>query len=1191
MKLRVSDIKQTKFYGFLPKEFAYLNDGQYLSFYYNYDDEKSKIIDIKDIKVAKEITSLMYKGRPSTNIGIPYAIGGIASPFDTQHTFFYLFLKYYCEKDEQALKDLLEFFLKAKATDLESVEEKMKDTAFENSFEIVTRDNFCTAIDRYLSCNPQITTSVLTIVDTIDSYYRRINGKSIFYNCLEKIVTAVPLQRGGLMPERTGIFEYFYIGEKSELARDDKQLQLAKDMKREQFEISDIYAKTGWFFNAKDSKWRKLIDDSEAVLMGGVDLKAFKNNVIIPDKSNFVGQQDNMLWLMGGVNGVDSDDDGIAKKFNEGWDVVLGDILQHPTLYKNYPTLYNTPIFFGTNSKSIREVGAYTFYYSHAGFLVIMGNPADWDIKTVLLHEIQHRIQAIEGTSQGGSPDFADQIMSIGGENIKRYIWLRDKIVELFTAGATVAGKYSYPNYDKLVALDQQSFLDQLLIKKRTEKDYYKDISGACNNLIYAYLNHYRPDLRTSISDFFGSDVTSILKEINEILNKAENAKKIWFGRGYSPAEIKSIFFSMYESLGGEIESRDVQHTSVIDPELKGYLLPLTSEYVEEKKITSIFKGMFSGVPNDIKGGCENVGDGKYIIHLFGGGSPEPILHELGHILYDMVSAEALPLIKKNANELAELTDGNVSDVFTELLMCYLLKQDINPRFNRSISEGRKLMEYTFMDSIFDTIFNYKEGESDETDKKLLFMLSYMKKLNDSLDRTQPIADLPVLEIPDWFLTMDESIARMKKIDGNVQPQSWYERIAKEVILSHVYSTYNNYAEAISSGALTLDRVKEIIESTGTEITQDILNLIGTNSEVLKPVFAEIATNGKTTNLTTEQYRLVRTPAFKQWFGDWENNPGGSSKVIDENGEPLVVYKNQETLIEFYAIGAENKKGQNWTSKNTSIKKVYESVAGDRVYSIDDKKEATVIENKDSQLHLIFDDGTKGIRNFFLINSLTLKQKPDAEAFFLNIRIMGDESKNLVHSFSMQKDSGIKSGEFNYTTYSPNQVQSAKDIELVEEVETQAVETPKPKPILTYHCIYKGKTIEIVANSAYDAQLKAVPLLKANPKKSWEISVHLVAIDGVEQLQSTVFNQGGGIEFTPEKKGTLIKGNEIIKYFEKVNGNYRLVFYKLVESDGQRPVICDAFNYCKNIDANNVEPNELIELIKKNNLMEMAVSL
>jgi len=51
-----------------------------------------------------------------------------------------------------------------------------------------------------------------------------------------------------------------------------------------------------------------------------------------------------------------------------------------------------------------------------------------------------------------------------------------------------------------------------------------------------------------------------------------------------------------------------------------------------------------------------------------------------------------------------------------------------------------------------------------------------------------------------------------------------------------------------------------------------------------------LAPNGKPTNLTPEQYRLVRTPAFKEWFGDWENSPETASKVVDENGEPLVVY-------------------------------------------------------------------------------------------------------------------------------------------------------------------------------------------------------------------------------------------------------------------------------------------------------------
>ena len=51
-----------------------------------------------------------------------------------------------------------------------------------------------------------------------------------------------------------------------------------------------------------------------------------------------------------------------------------------------------------------------------------------------------------------------------------------------------------------------------------------------------------------------------------------------------------------------------------------------------------------------------------------------------------------------------------------------------------------------------------------------------------------------------------------------------------------------------------------------------------------------LAPNGKPSNLTSEQYKLVRTPEFKAWFGDWENSPSNASKVIDKNGEPLVVY-------------------------------------------------------------------------------------------------------------------------------------------------------------------------------------------------------------------------------------------------------------------------------------------------------------
>lgn len=56
-----------------------------------------------------------------------------------------------------------------------------------------------------------------------------------------------------------------------------------------------------------------------------------------------------------------------------------------------------------------------------------------------------------------------------------------------------------------------------------------------------------------------------------------------------------------------------------------------------------------------------------------------------------------------------------------------------------------------------------------------------------------------------------------------------------------------------------------------------------------------LAPNGKPTNLTKRQWLQVRTKAFKEWFGDWENNSANASKVIDENGEPLVVYHGNKT--------------------------------------------------------------------------------------------------------------------------------------------------------------------------------------------------------------------------------------------------------------------------------------------------------
>ena len=67
-----------------------------------------------------------------------------------------------------------------------------------------------------------------------------------------------------------------------------------------------------------------------------------------------------------------------------------------------------------------------------------------------------------------------------------------------------------------------------------------------------------------------------------------------------------------------------------------------------------------------------------------------------------------------------------------------------------------------------------------------------------------------------------------------------------------------------------------------------------------KPTWMK-APNGKATLLNERQWIQTRTPSFKRWFGNWElfaketggvwsDDQGAVSKVVDENGEPLVVY-------------------------------------------------------------------------------------------------------------------------------------------------------------------------------------------------------------------------------------------------------------------------------------------------------------
>ncbi len=55
------------------------------------------------------------------------------------------------------------------------------------------------------------------------------------------------------------------------------------------------------------------------------------------------------------------------------------------------------------------------------------------------------------------------------------------------------------------------------------------------------------------------------------------------------------------------------------------------------------------------------------------------------------------------------------------------------------------------------------------------------------------------------------------------------------------------------------------------------------------------APDGSDSNLNEKQWLQVRTDSFKKWFGDWESD--SENKVLDDNGEPLVVYHGSPEIL------------------------------------------------------------------------------------------------------------------------------------------------------------------------------------------------------------------------------------------------------------------------------------------------------
>jgi len=180
-----------------------------------------------------------------------------------------------------------------------------------------------------------------------------------------------------------------------------------------------------------------------------------------------------------------------------------------------------------------------------------------------------------------------------------------------------------------------------------------------------------------------------------------------------------------------------------------------------------------------------------------------------------------------------------------------------------------------------------------------------------------------------------------------------YDKINKEInkktngmlkqhglnVLKEKYADRFNIAE-IESLLFKKDKIYEQIVALGKS---DANSKNDTTNEAPPANFKKggnllLAPNGKPSNLTPEQYRLVRTPEFKAWFGDWENDPANASKVVDENGEPLVVYHGSPKYEMFYKFRRGSKGylggGIYFTSDKNSAQKYAQKYGGGNLYQV-----------------------------------------------------------------------------------------------------------------------------------------------------------------------------------------------------------------------------------------------------------------
>lgn len=201
----------------------------------------------------------------------------------------------------------------------------------------------------------------------------------------------------------------------------------------------------------------------------------------------------------------------------------------------------------------------------------------------------------------------------------------------------------------------------------------------------------------------------------------------------------------------------------------------------------------------------------------------------------------------------------------------------------RAKSEGRYHKNTNYHNLGFDTVKDIYNKISDSL--MVIAHPDFAVKKNKSKDSTHKVVVLVDLSVDG-----KQVIAPI-----TVDYQGMYNNTLIDVNLVATYfdkSNINDYIkEAIAletmgkTGFFYLDkkRTQNIFKKSGYQLPSQLKN--SGSSIIIRPI--DDIVNKKINNIT-------QSKQFIRWFGDWQNSPAKASKVVDNNGEPLVLYHQTE---------------------------------------------------------------------------------------------------------------------------------------------------------------------------------------------------------------------------------------------------------------------------------------------------------